>query len=40
VISKVANLSDGERILLILEADQLLGAAETAALTDQVAQAA
>jgi purine-binding chemotaxis protein CheW len=40
VISKVANLADGQRILLILEADQLLGAAETAALTDHVAQAA
>jgi purine-binding chemotaxis protein CheW len=40
VISKVANLDDGKRMLLILEADQLLGAAEAAALTDDAAQAA
>lgn len=40
VISKVANLADGQRMLLILEAEQLLGSAETAALTDHAAQAA
>jgi purine-binding chemotaxis protein CheW len=40
VISKVANLDDGQRMLLILEADQLLGAAQAAALTDNAAQAA
>jgi purine-binding chemotaxis protein CheW len=40
VISKVANLDDGKRMLLILEADQLLGAAQAAALTENAAQAA
>jgi purine-binding chemotaxis protein CheW len=40
VISKVANLDDGQRMLLILEADQLLGAAQAAALTENAAQAA
>ena len=40
VISKVANLADGQRMLLILEADQLLGAAEAEALTDHAARAA
>jgi purine-binding chemotaxis protein CheW len=39
LISKVANL-DGQRMLLILEAEQLLGAAQAAALTDHAAQAA
>ena len=40
LISKVANLADGQRMLLILEADQLLGAAQAAALSDHAAQAA